>query len=198
MHPLRYHLALLEVCRIETQGLCGSDSVTTTRMSVDGPQRIRWFLGGDLDLYGYALSNPVNFIDPLGYSAIGDIYEGILTAVTEGSKAAAYSVGQASKEIAHLAIHGDPYVKTALGVAAVSEVGPLACAAGIAAYEAYPTAMVTLAYGAVDFINSYLPGVPTFTQPGVAGAAASHVIEHSGVVVDAASELYGHLNDVTF
>jgi len=71
-------------------------------------------------------------------------------------------------------------------------------AGGIAAYEAYPTAMVTLGYGAVDFINSYLPGIPTFTQPGVAGAAASHVIEHFGVVVDAASELYGHLDDVTF
>ncbi len=31
------------------------------------------FAGGDTDLYGYCLNDPINWIDPFGFSAIGDI-----------------------------------------------------------------------------------------------------------------------------
>jgi len=138
------------------------------------------FSGGDIDLYGYCLNDPVNWVDPYGFSAAGDVYRGIITAVTEGTKGAAYSVVHASKDIAQLAIEGDPYVKTVLGIAAVSEVVPLACAAGyyaVPAATAATTATLTNPAAiefASDFLQGAIPGsAPPPTIGGGLGTAAN-------------------------
>ncbi|MDL1973176.1 MAG: sugar-binding protein, partial [Deltaproteobacteria bacterium] len=55
------------------------------------------FAGGDTDLYGYCLNDPVNLMDPWGLSAIGDIASGIKKAIVEGTKGGAYSLGEAGK-----------------------------------------------------------------------------------------------------
>ncbi len=57
------------------------------------------FSGGDTDLYGYCLNDPVNWFDPLGLSAIGEIASGIKKAIVAGAKGAAYSLGKAGKFI---------------------------------------------------------------------------------------------------
>ncbi len=108
------------------------------------PETGRWtakdpigFAGGDVNLYGYCVGDPVNWVDPFGFSAVGDILQGIATAITEGAKGGLYSVGQATKDITQLAIHGDPFAKTALGLAAACEVIPLVAAVGYYAYPVY-------------------------------------------------------------
>jgi RHS repeat-associated protein len=114
------------------------------------------FAGGDTDLYGYVLSNPVNCVDPLGLE-FSDILPGIRKAIVEGTKEGAYAVGEASKATAEIAIHGHPLAQTALAVAFVSEAAPLTAAASItaapaavsAAYMAapYSGAIVDFTYG---------------------------------------------------
>jgi RHS repeat-associated protein len=121
-----------------------------------------FFAGGNTDLYGYVLNDPVNAIDPLGFSAIGDIYRGIVSAI-----------GQGARDIFHLTMHGDPFARTALGVAVVSEAVPLACAVvyyGGPAVIAMSTA--TLANPATvesarDFVQGFVPG--TAPPPSFAG-----------------------------
>jgi len=140
------------------------------------------FSGGDIDLYGYCLNDPVNWVDPYGFSAAGDVYRGIITAVTEGTKGAAYSVVHASKDIAQLAIEGDPYVKTVLGIAAVSEVVPLACAVGMEVAPALGTILankvLTDPQGSLDFVTSMFPGTtPTMNWEGVYGATIGTLLK---------------------
>lgn len=57
------------------------------------------FAGGDTDLFGYCLNDPVNWVDPWGLSAIGDIASGIKKAIVAGAKGGAYSLGEAGKFI---------------------------------------------------------------------------------------------------
>jgi RHS repeat-associated protein len=54
------------------------------------------FAGGDTDLYGYVLNNPISFIDPFGWK-VSDILPGIRTAIIEGVKGGTYAVGEAGK-----------------------------------------------------------------------------------------------------
>ena len=152
------------------------------------PDTARWtakdpigFSGGDIDLYGYCLNDPVNWVDPYGFSAVGDVYRGIITAVTEGAKGAAYSVRHASKDIAQLAMNGDPYVKTALGTAFMSEVAPLACAKAMEA-PALATILankvLTDSQGSLDFVTSMFPGTtPTMNWEGVYGATIGTILK---------------------
>jgi RHS repeat-associated protein len=152
------------------------------------PDTSRWtakdpilFAGGNVDLYGYCLNDPVNLVDPYGYSAVGDIYTGIVTAISEGAKGGVYSAKQAASDIGQLAIHGDPYVKIALGVAVVSEAAPLACAATMEAPAT--TAIVvnkvlTDPQGSLDFVTSMFPGTtPTMNWAGVYGATAGTILK---------------------
>jgi RHS repeat-associated protein len=145
------------------------------------PDTSRWtakdpilFAGGNVDLYGYCLNDPVNWVDPYGFSAVGDIYTGVVTAISEGVKGAAYSVGHASKDIVQLAVHGDPYVKTALGIAVVSEAAPLACAAG---YYAAPTITATTIAtfanpSAIELASDFVQGaIPSTAPPPTIGGA---------------------------
>ena len=55
-----------------------------------------FFAGGDTDLYGYVLNDPINLIDPLGLE-FSDILPGIKKAIVEGTKGGAYAVGEAGK-----------------------------------------------------------------------------------------------------
>jgi len=104
-----------------------------------------FFAGGDTNLYGYVLGDPVNLFDQLGYSAIADIYNGIGTAVREGAKGAMSSFGEAAKDMSNLALHGDPYAKTALGVAFVSEAVPVVATGFHSAYPIATTLVLTSA-----------------------------------------------------
>jgi RHS repeat-associated protein len=139
------------------------------------------FAGGDVDLYGYCLNDPINWVDPHGFSAVGDIYTGIVTAINEGAKGGVYSARQAASDIGQLAIQGDPYVKTALGIAVVSELIPLACAAAIEAPAT--TAIVvnkvlTDPQGSLDFVTSMFPGTtPTMNWAGVYGATTGTILK---------------------
>jgi RHS repeat-associated protein len=152
------------------------------------PDVARWtakdpilFGSGNLDLYGYCLNDPVNWIDPYGFSAVGDVYRGIATAVTEGAKGVAYSVGHASKDIVQLAMHGDPYVKAALGIAVVSEVVPLACAGAMevpALTTILANKVLTDPQGSLDFVTSMFPGTtPTVNWAGVYGATIGTILK---------------------
>jgi RHS repeat-associated protein len=89
-----------------------------------------FFAGGDTDLYGYVLNDPINLIDPLGLE-FSDILPGIKKAIVEGTRGGAYAVGEAAKATADMAMHGHPLAQTALGVAFVSEAAPLTAAAAI-------------------------------------------------------------------
>ncbi|MFH1672345.1 MAG: RHS repeat-associated core domain-containing protein, partial [Pseudomonadota bacterium] len=44
------------------------------------------FAGGDVDLYGYCLNNPVNFVDPDGNMVFGSPQPNIPTYVLRGSR----------------------------------------------------------------------------------------------------------------
>ena len=115
-----------------------------------------FFAGGDTDLYGYVLNDPVNLIDPLGLE-FSDILPGIKKAIVEGTKGGAYAVGEAGKATVDIAVNGHPLAQTALGVAFVSEAVPLTAAAAIAAAPSavsaayiaapYSGAIVDLIYG---------------------------------------------------
>jgi RHS repeat-associated protein len=84
------------------------------------------FAGGDTDLYGYCLSDPVGFVDPYGLSSMGDIANGIKKAIIEGTKGGAYSVGEAgqfvgsnikpSEHTLNVTINGATIFATAAGV----------------------------------------------------------------------------------
>jgi hypothetical protein len=124
------------------------------------------------------------FIDPLGFSAVGDMYQGVITAVTEGAKGRLDSAGQAANDIGELALHGDPFAKTALGVAGASLAAPLACVAG----EVYPAAMAAAGTpqgqqfleSSYDFISAALP-------------ATSPAPNWAGLYGYLAGELYGSI-----
>ena len=139
------------------------------------------FAGGDTDLYGYCLNDPINWIDPFGFSAVEDIYRGIVTAITEGPKGGLYSAKQAAKDIACLAVHGDPFVKTVLGVAAVTTAGPLAV---VGAIEAGPVitagalANPATIQNAADFVQGFVPGTaPSPSFGGFMGFEAGRLFE---------------------
>ena len=51
------------------------------------------FAGGDTDLYGYVLNNPINLNDPSGLFGIGDIVSGAATVATVAAKRAGYITG---------------------------------------------------------------------------------------------------------
>ncbi len=110
------------------------------------------------------LGDPVGLTDPLGYSAFGDIYSGIGTALTEGAKGAMYSIGEAAKDMSNLAIHGDPYVKTALGVAFVSEAIPVLSPGLHSAYQIATTLVLTLSPYSEDLVD-FVYGFITETGP---------------------------------
>ena len=54
------------------------------------------FAGGNTDLYGYVLNDPINLIDPFGLE-LADIIPGIRKALVEGTKGGSYAVGEAAK-----------------------------------------------------------------------------------------------------
>ena len=91
-----------------------------------------FFAGGDTDLYGYCINDPINLIDSLGLE-FSDILPGIKKAIIEGIKGGAYAVGETTKATADIAMHGHPLAQTAIGIAFVSEAIPLTAAAAIAA-----------------------------------------------------------------
>ncbi len=139
-----------------------------------------FFAGGDTNLYGYVLGDPVGLTDPLGYSAFGDIYSGIGTALTEGAKGAMYSIGEAAKDMSNSAIHGDPYVKTALGVAFVSETLPLAGGAIMSSPVATTAFLEAGLYSSAisDAIHGFLvPGPPPTNLSGYVGYATREFLD---------------------
>uniref|UniRef100_A0A486XHH7 Rhs family protein n=1 Tax=Rheinheimera sp. BAL341 TaxID=1708203 RepID=A0A486XHH7_9GAMM len=63
------------------------------------PQTGRWtardpigFAGGDTNLYGYVLGDPVNFIDPSGLFALPQIPQGVVNAVTDFGDAISFGL----------------------------------------------------------------------------------------------------------
>ena len=115
------------------------------------------FIGG-INFYAYCLNDPVNFIDPFGLE-FSDILPGIRTAIVEGAKGGTYSVGEAAKATSDIAMNGHPLAQTALGIAIVSEVVPLAGAVAISAFPTATSAVLNLApYSAsiIDFTYGFL------------------------------------------
>ena len=136
------------------------------------------FAGGDTDLYGYCINDPINLIDPLGLE-FSDILPGIKKAIVEGTKGGAYAVGEAAKATANIAMHGHPLAQTALGLAAVSVTAPLA---GVAAIFSPAATSAVLAAGPYTPVISdaaqgfFLPGPPPPTPSGYAGMSARQFI----------------------
>jgi len=90
-----------------------------------------------------------------------------------------YVTTQAAKDMLNLAIHGDNFAKTALGIAVVTTAVP----AFVAAVDAIPAALsVVLANpqtitATQDFVKSMSPGTtPTPNWPGVYGAATGNIL----------------------
>jgi hypothetical protein len=137
-----------------------------------------FFAGGDTDLYGYVLNDPVNLIDPSGL-AFSDIIPGIKKAIVEGTKGGAYAVGEAAKATADIAMHGHPLAQTALGIAFVSEAAPLLGAAAIAFPAATPTVLIAAPYSPVILDAAqgfFIPGPPPPTPAGHAGFMARQFV----------------------
>ncbi len=144
------------------------------------PETGRWtakdpigFAGGDTDLYGYCLNDPVNFVDPLGKD-MDAIAPGISTAVTEGAKGAYNATKQAIEDIIHLAKHGDAFAKTALYMAAISEAAPLACVIGHYAGPQVLNYSLMHPEAPIEFATSMFPATApgATTLGGPIGAAA--------------------------
>jgi hypothetical protein len=105
-------------------------------------------------------NNPILLIDPYGL-AWSDILPGIGTAISQGFQGGAYAVGQAAHDTADIATNGPPLAQAALGLAALSEVAPLAGAAAAsdtAAAAVYQLAPYSDAF--VDYVSSALPATP--------------------------------------
>jgi len=138
-----------------------------------------FFDGGDTDLYGYVLNNPVNLIDPSGLE-FSDILPGIKKAIVEGTKGGAYAVGEAAKATADIAMHGHPLAQVAIGVAVVSEIAPLS---GAAVISVLPTATSVIIISAPhspvisDFTQGFFIQSPPPPSPaGYAGMSARQFI----------------------
>jgi RHS repeat-associated protein len=139
-----------------------------------------FFVGGDTDLYGCCLNNPINLIDPLGLE-FSDILPGIKKAIVEGAKGSAYAVSEAAKATSDIALNAHPLAQTALGVAFFSEAAPLLGAATISAYPAVTSAAYNIAPYSGAIVN-FTYGWFTQTGPpqglsGVIGSIARWVFE---------------------
>jgi RHS repeat-associated protein len=127
------------------------------------------FEGGDTDLYGYCLADPVNGADPFGL-AWSDILPSVLQAISLGAQGGWYSINQAAAAIGDLAVNGPPLAQGALALAGLTTVGPAVAACSIASAPAATTAVVSETVmqtaALVDLIGS-----------GEAGAATAIVLE---------------------
>jgi RHS repeat-associated protein len=130
-----------------------------------------FFAGGDTDLYGYVLNDPVNLIDPLGLE-FSDILPGIKKAILEGTKGGAYAVSEAAHAVTDIAMNGHPLAQTALGIAFVSEAAPIAIAGGI--YASSSTIFLYSAPTIYNFLMGPIIGNPPIT---VTGREAYRIIE---------------------
>jgi len=145
------------------------------------------FAGGDTDLYGYVLNDPVNFVDPTGEFAItGTVALGFLAA-----KAIAIGVAWVGLQVATHAI-GNPtlpsddpcndyqlsdFVNDATGGIAAFNAG---IGVGIAGAELSAAALANpvVAQNAVDAVQGALqPGPPPVSPGGYAGAGARAVVD---------------------
>jgi len=118
-----------------------------------------FFAGGDTDLYGYCLSDPINLIDSFGLK-FSDILPGIKKAIVEGAKGSVYAVSEATTATADIAMNGHPLAQAVLGVAFVSEAAPLTAAAAItAAPSAVSAVYIAAPYSGaiVNFTYGWLP-----------------------------------------
>ena len=150
------------------------------------PEAGRWInrdpLGesGGYNLYAFVLNDPESWIDPFGLEFY-DILPGIKKAIKEGLKAGTHSVYEAGKAIADIAVSGDPFAQTALGVAFVSEAVPLVSAAAITAAPS----VISAAYLAAQYSpvisdaaqGFFVPGPPPASPGGYAGYAAKEFLE---------------------
>ena len=112
------------------------------------------FAGGDVDLYGYVLGDPVNFIDP----------EGLKLSDFPGD--AAVAIKGAVNSVVDIAVNGPIEAKLLLGHA-VGMQAALALEAFTVASIANPAAY----FKAMDFVESLLSGTsPAWSVEGAAGA----------------------------
>ncbi|MFZ0449817.1 MAG: RHS repeat-associated core domain-containing protein, partial [Desulfatiglandaceae bacterium] len=136
------------------------------------------FAGGDTDLYGYCLSDPINLIDLYGLE-FSDILPGIKTAILEGTKGGAYAVGEAGKTIVDIAVNGHPLAQTALGLGAGSVIVPLAGAATISSPAATSAVLIAGPYtpAILDAAQGFfVPGPPPQSPGGQVGFLARQFI----------------------
>lgn len=114
------------------------------------------FAGGDVNLYEYVQNNPIIFVDPYGL-AVSDILPGIITAISRGTQAGAYAVGQAGNAIADIATNGPPAAQAALAFAGATVVAPLAVVVAPEAAGASAPAITGFIYK----MTTMSPGKPT-------------------------------------
>ncbi|MGB0873325.1 MAG: RHS repeat domain-containing protein [Solirubrobacterales bacterium] len=120
------------------------------------------FAGGDSNLYGYVLGDPVNYFDPYGLFGLGDVWDGVK------------DVGK------FVAAHGDTIM---MGIAAgVCIASAPACAVALAA-----SSVVSISYSAYDFATGKTCA-KDFLTDGVLAAVPFGVGRMTGVIARAKPE----------
>ncbi len=113
------------------------------------------------------------------------------SAASKMAKGSAYAVGQAAVATVDIAVNGPPLAKVAIGVAAVSQIAPLAAAATISSYPTATAVVISAAPYSEAIVDSIYGAIPATGAPkGVWGYTASF----ARFIAEEAKKAIGQIN----